>query len=128
MTIFKNKIRDMLVAMFEECKPDGENPNNKMLYYKDYEDDDYYGYAFRGWDEDRFREEIYYWMWPKTAKKQGYEGMWDTWDNKLTCSRNKMWTTKDSLKNYRFTHPYYSPVTPEKRVEWEANPTRPKSS
>jgi hypothetical protein len=143
MTLFKNKIRMMLAMMFQECAPDTKNPNDKTLYYKDYEDDEFYGYMWRDWWPADYEmagtrapgpyrpplEEIYYRLWPKAIGKRGYWGIWNTSKSEPSVHANRTSTRKNSFSKHEFRNDrYYSPVPPERRVDWEANPTRPMSS
>lgn len=140
MDDFKRKIKIMLALAFQECKADEKNPNDKgdggEIYYKEYEDEEYFGYVYRDWwpadnhgrggSHRPYLEEIYYKLWSKTVGRKSFDGIWSPSHNTLSVSRGWPTTKKDSLREHNFSrHPYYSPVPPERRVNWEANPTRP---
>lgn len=122
----------MLAMAFQECKADEKNPNDKEFYNKDYEDEEYYGWVYRCWiPADKHGpnvESIYYTLWSKTVGRKGFQGCWYPSNDNLCV--NRCWPTAQvySLREHEFKNDrYYSPVPPERRVGWEANPTRPKS-
>jgi hypothetical protein len=135
MEDFKRKIKIMLAMTFQECKQDERNPNDTSeyggsSYYKDYEDADYFGGIYRLWTPKDHHgpmvESLNFTLYPKTVGRKGFEGVWYTVTNDLRVWRTPGVTRKRALVNYHFIHQYYSPVPPELRVDWEANPTRPK--